>query len=55
MAAHEPAGGGRGGGPDPPRPTPTQEAQMATGEAGFDNVSFDLISAQYHSLKAGHD
>lgn len=41
--------------PDPPRPTPTQEAQMATGEAGFDDVSFDLISAQYHSLKAGHD
>ena len=28
---------------------------MATGETGFDDVSFDLISAQYHSLKAGHD
>jgi rubrerythrin len=28
---------------------------MATGETGFDDVSFDLISFQYHSLKAGHD
>jgi rubrerythrin len=28
---------------------------MATGETGFDDVSFDLISLQYHSLKAGHD
>ena len=28
---------------------------MATGETGFDDVSFDLISHQYHSLKAGHD
>lgn len=28
---------------------------MATGETGFDDVSFDLISMQYHSLKAGHD
>lgn len=28
---------------------------MATGETGFDDVSFDLISVQYHSLKAGHD
>ena len=28
---------------------------MATGETGFDDVTFDLISAQYHSLKAGHD
>jgi rubrerythrin len=27
---------------------------MATGETGFDDVSFDLISVQYHSLKAGH-
>jgi len=27
---------------------------MATGETGFD-VSYDLISVQYHSLKAGHD
>jgi hypothetical protein len=24
-------------------------------ETGFDDVSFDLISVQYHSLKAGHD
>ncbi|HEV2928687.1 MAG TPA: hypothetical protein VGW74_08345, partial [Propionibacteriaceae bacterium] len=22
---------------------------------GFDDVSYDLISVQYHSLKAGHD
>jgi rubrerythrin len=28
---------------------------MATGETGFDDVSFDLISIQYHALKAGHD
>lgn len=28
---------------------------MATGETGFDDVTLDLISAQYHSLKAGHD
>ena len=28
---------------------------MATGETGLDDVSFDLISLQYHSLKAGHD
>ncbi|MEV6612191.1 acyl carrier protein [Kutzneria sp. NPDC051319] len=28
---------------------------MATGETGFDDVSFDLISVQYHSLKGGHD
>jgi rubrerythrin len=28
---------------------------MATGETGFDDVSFDLVSVQYHSLKAGHD
>jgi rubrerythrin len=28
---------------------------MATGETGFDDVSYDLISLQYHSLKAGHD
>jgi hypothetical protein len=28
---------------------------MATGETGFGDVMFDLISVQYHSLKAGHD
>ena len=28
---------------------------MATGETGFDDVTFDLMSVQYHSLKAGHD
>ena len=28
---------------------------MATGETGFDDIEFDLISVQYHSLKAGHD
>ena len=28
---------------------------MATGETGFDDVSFDLVSVQYHALKAGHD
>jgi bacterioferritin (cytochrome b1) len=34
---------------------PTKEETMATGETGFDDVTFDLISVQYHSLKAGHD
>jgi hypothetical protein len=29
--------------------------EMATGETGFDDVTFNLISLQYHSLKAGHD
>ncbi|MCA0145763.1 acyl carrier protein [Blastococcus sp. LR1] len=28
---------------------------MATGETGFEDVYYDLISVQYHSLKAGHD
>jgi bacterioferritin (cytochrome b1) len=28
---------------------------MATGQTGFGDVEFDLISLQYHSLKAGHD
>jgi hypothetical protein len=28
---------------------------LATGETGFGDVMFDLISVQYHSLKAGHD
>ena len=28
---------------------------MATGETGFEDVFYDLISVQYHSLKAGHD
>lgn len=28
---------------------------MATGETGFEDVAFDLISVQYHALKAGHD
>jgi rubrerythrin len=28
---------------------------MATGETGFTDLAFDLISIQYHSLKAGHD
>jgi rubrerythrin len=28
---------------------------MATGETGFDDVTYDLISVQYHSLKGGHD
>jgi hypothetical protein len=34
---------------------PFEEDTMATGETGFDDVTFDLISLQYHSLKAGHD
>ena len=28
---------------------------MPAGETDFDDVTFDLISVQYHSLKAGHD
>ena len=28
---------------------------MATGETGFSDVVFDLVSVQYHALKAGHD
>jgi hypothetical protein len=28
---------------------------MPAGETGFDDVVFNLISVQYHSLKAGHD
>ena len=28
---------------------------MATGETGFGDVMYDLVSVQYHSLKAGHD
>ena len=38
-----------------PSSEPVREAAMATGETGFDDVTFDLISVQYHSLKAGHD
>src|SRR3954465_12468356 len=29
--------------------------EMATGETGFEDVFYDLVSVQYHSLKAGHD
>ncbi len=28
---------------------------MATGETGFDDVAYDLVSVQYHALKASHD
>lgn len=28
---------------------------MATGQTGFDDVTYDLFSVQYHTLKAGHD
>ncbi len=28
---------------------------MATGETGFEDVMFDLISVQYFALKGGHD
>jgi hypothetical protein len=28
---------------------------MAMEETGFDDVTCDLVSVQYHSLKAGHD
>jgi hypothetical protein len=32
-----------------------EEDDMPAGQTGFDDVTFDLISVQYHSLKAGHD
>jgi bacterioferritin (cytochrome b1) len=32
-----------------------KEAIMPAGQTGFDDVTYDLISVQYHSLKAGHD
>jgi hypothetical protein len=28
---------------------------LATGETGFSDVFYDLVSVQYHALKAGHD
>ncbi|MDT3399916.1 acyl carrier protein [Streptomyces sp. B1866] len=28
---------------------------MATGETGFSDVAYDLVSVQYHALKGGHD
>lgn len=28
---------------------------MATGETGFSDVVFDLVSVQYHALKGGYD
>ena len=28
---------------------------MATGETGFTDIAYDLISVQYHALKGGHD
>jgi rubrerythrin len=28
---------------------------MATGETGFGDIVYDLVSVQYHALKAGHD
>jgi hypothetical protein len=37
------------------RDTDRKGKAMATGETGFDDVTFDLISVQYHALKAGHD
>jgi rubrerythrin len=29
--------------------------ELTTGETGFSDVFYDLVSAQYHALKAGHD
>lgn len=28
---------------------------MATGETGFKDIAYDLVSVQYHALKGGHD
>jgi hypothetical protein len=33
----------------------TGRAIMATGKTGVDDLTFDLISVPYDSLKAGHD
>lgn len=33
----------------------TEGIRTATGETGFEDVFYDLVSVQYHSLKAGHD
>jgi bacterioferritin (cytochrome b1) len=44
--------------PRPPRdplPRKVVSEEMATGETGFSDVVYDLVSVQYHSLKAGHD
>src|SRR5437660_1208339 len=37
------------------RHTHEKGTTMATGETGFSDVVFDLVSLQYHALKAGHD
>jgi hypothetical protein len=39
---------------DPRDPT-SEMVSMATGETGFSDVVYDLISVQYHALKGGHD
>jgi hypothetical protein len=38
-----------------PRPHSRRRITMATGETGFSDVVYDLVSVQYHALKAGHD
>src|SRR3712207_1670895 len=43
------------GHPSGPPHFPARRTAMATGETGFEDVTYDLISVQYHSLKAGHD
>ena len=37
------------------QPNADLSTSVATGETGFSDVMYDLISVQYHSLKAGHD
>jgi hypothetical protein len=32
-----------------------KESRWLPVKLGFDDVTFDLISLQYHALKAGHD
>jgi len=42
----------------PPAPTTRTLAAgpcRGPGETGFEDVFYDLVSVQYHSLKAGHD
>jgi hypothetical protein len=42
--------------PEARHPSPEAEGSgMATGETGFSDVIFDLVSVQYHALKAVHD
>jgi hypothetical protein len=38
-----------------PTSTPKGVDDIATDETGFEDIAYDLVSVQYHALKAGHD